>query len=510
MKLVATAIDITGKMVGMLFKTLELISGKKKKPDLSALWVLFGPPGMPQFSVMYQIAESASTSIALILNKIITATAGIKNMASAKAGMELVAMAIKAVGDFASTLINIMKMVMPKGGGAEKMKKALPTVLDIMSQLTAKIALSLPKAINPILKIAQGIPDPKGTKAGMDIVAAAIGAVGDFAGAIKDVMSIIPDVKGQTHETKLLAVTTAVSSISNVIKTKMPEVIGSLEKSIKLVKKNKIRSKDVKIIATMMEAVGSFATAMKDIMGIMPEPPKDGKGQAVKTKSLMEYVTEIAAAASSGMEKLITGLMTVLNNKEIGSVYKKRHSLKALGVMFKALGEFATAVSAMQGLGGGKGLDGLKEMMPKLGALFDDGPAAKAISSIISFTAGLSPKDIKKSQANMKRFASAVTKSIVPAMDAFSSMDTITEEKVRAIGSGVTEAVQWFEDLKDSKVEGTVELAKILAKPGKNTIKVETKTPQINATFKVYISGEQLSEAVAAHGGTVATGDGTK
>ena len=259
----------------------------------------------------------------------------------------------------------------------------------------------------------------------------------------------------------------------------------------------------------MMEAIGSFAGAMKDIMSIMPEPPKDAKKQGGKTKSLMEYVTEIATAASSGMGTLITGLMTVLST-DLGAVYKKRHSLKALGLMFKALGDFASAVSTMKGLGGGAGLAGLKPMMEKLGDLFDNGPATKAIKSIIKGTSDLDKKNLAVGARNMRLFSKTVTKSIVPAMEAFAGMDTITAEKVAAIGDGVTAAAKWFNELYKGDIKGVVELAKVLAKPGANTLKIKTETPQIKATFIVNINAEQFAEKLAATGKVVAADGGGK
>ena len=91
-------------------------------------------------------------------------------------------------------------------------------------------------------------------------------------------------------------------------------------------------------------------------------------------------------------------------------------------------------------------------------------------------------------------------------MTAFSEMDTITAEKVSAIGDGVTAAAQWFNELYKGDIKGVVELAKVLAKPGKNTMTVKTETPQIKATFVVNINAEQFAEKLAATGKVIASG----
>ena len=67
-----------------------------------------------------------------------------------------------------------------------------------------------------------------------------------------------------------------------------------------------------------------------------------------------------------------------------------------------------------------------------------------------------------------------------------------------------------IKNIGDTEMVGIVDLAKVLAKPGKQDIKLEVAHPQINAKFVININADQFAEKLAATGKLSATGDGSK
>ena len=89
-------------------------------------------------------------------------------------------------------------------------------------------------------------------------------------------------------------------------------------------------------------------------------------------------------------------------------------------------------------------------------------------------------------------------------------MDGLTAKKVTTITETIEAVKNLLVTAGDDEIKGVVNLANVLAKPGKQTLTLKTVTPHIKATFVVNIDSKKLGEAVAAEGGVVASGDGSK
>ena len=504
LELVGKAIDIMGKMTDQLFTTLKLVKGKSGKPDLSALTVLFGPKGKPQESVMYKIADAVGESLALILNKMVEAVNKLKNPAAAQAAVDLVGSAISSVSAFAKAIIDVMKIGMPKPGDLGQIQAALPVVLDVMKKISNAIAEHLPAVIAPIILQALLLgPIADVAEKGMKIVSGAIGTVGEFASALKDVMSLVPSDPKAVDPGRLTKVIDIVNKVSAAIKTELPKLIMSLVDVVKKVAAAKIRNSDVKKVATLLEGVGHFASAMKDIMSIIPKD--NANPQDLDTR--LKAVGKVACAAQEGIEKLIgdgkTGMSGIA--KDIQGSGITHSSINKLNKFFKGIKIFAEGLSALQGLAVGGGVSAVIKGLAK--SIADNGDDLKKMITTLS---GLPVKDINKAAGSMKTFGTMMTKSVAPALEAIDRVSDITADKVKVLTATMDEVKNLYTTTGSPEFMSVVKLAEVLTKPGKHTIKVETVKPNITANIHVHIDSTQLGKAVAATGEVAAAGDGTK
>ena len=89
-------------------------------------------------------------------------------------------------------------------------------------------------------------------------------------------------------------------------------------------------------------------------------------------------------------------------------------------------------------------------------------------------------------------------------------MEGMTAAKVTTINDAITEAKTLLTNIGDEEMVGVIDLAKVLAKPGKQEINLKVEHPQIKATFEININAAQFAKALAATGELTATGDGSK
>jgi len=504
-KIVAAAIDIMGKMTSQLFKTLDLVKGSGKKPNLKSLEFLFGKKGNPQSSVMYMIADSAGEGIKAVVKKILEATDGL-DATAVEPTIKVVGMAIDSVSKFASAIIDTMKIAMPKGGDLKSTEAALPVVMRVMAGISAQMAKNLPEVINPIIKIAAGIGGSAKTAKGMEVVSSAIGAVGQFAGALKDVMSLVPDnPKGDIDPDKVYDVVTVVRQLSTAISTELPYLIESLMLSVLAVKKARITKGDVAKVSKLLEGVGHFASAMKDIMGLLPPP---GKTNPKSMEERLEVIGQVADAAQKGIKKLIGDANSGMTALALGVQKSKvtHSSINKLNKFFKGMVIFAEGLSALAGLKSAK--EGVGEVIGGLAAAITDNK--QALSDMIGTLGGFDAKALGKGAANMKRFGTMITKSVAPALTAIDDVSGVTADKVNQLDSTMKAVADLIATTGSPEFDSVVKLANVLTKPGKQTITVKTVTPQIIANIKVEIGAKELAEAIKLTGEVVGTGDGTK
>lgn len=501
-KLVGSAVDIMGNMTGQLFKTLDMVKGSGKKPNMKNLEILFGPPGNPQKSMMYQIAKSAGEGIKVVVKSIVDAVAGFKP-ATVEPAVKLVAAAIDSVSKFAKSIIDVMAIA-PKAGSVKALEKALPAVLNVMKKISAQIAISLPEVINPIMTIAKKAGKSKGAAKGMELVSKAIGAVGQFAGALKDVMSLVPsNPKAEVKQDKLQEVLTVVRGVSGVIKTELPDLVKHIGKAADGTAS--IKESSIKKVSTIMEAVGKFATALKDIMSVLPPL---GKGEEKKMSERLEVIGEVAKAATKGIETIIGNETAGLTALALGVQKSKvtHSSINKLNKFFKGIVLFAEGLKALSGLGSADA--GVKEVIASLaGSITENAePMKDMIKTLSEFDAG----QLKTAGSNMTKFSNMITKSVGPAFNVLESMEGMTAAKVTTINDAITEAKTLLTNIGDEEMVGVIDLAKVLAKPGKQEINLKVEHPQIKATFEININAAQFAKALAATGELTATGDGSK
>ena len=80
------------------------------------------------------------------------------------------------------------------------------------------------------------------------------------------------------------------------------------------------------------------------------------KGKNKQVVDVVTMVGQLTGALVTNMPILVNGLLDVIKGSGSGvtTLYKYRHSIKTLGDLMCSVGQFAGAIEALQGLGGGK------------------------------------------------------------------------------------------------------------------------------------------------------------
>jgi len=507
-KLVGSAMEVISKMTAQLFKTLEFVKSKKTgKIDFGAIESLFGPKDKPRESVLYQITSSVGRSLYFIISAIVKSVAKL-DATKVEPAIKLVSAAIDSVSKFAGAIMDTMKLVLPKGGSLKKVESALPTVLKMIKSISTTMSKSLHAVITPILKTAAKIGG-KGsdqTKKGMEMISTALSAVGEFAGALKDVMSLVPADTKSIDPFRLLNVMTTVSSVSSSIKTELPGLIKALMASVEEVKKAKIRTSDVNKVSKLLEGVGVFASAMKDIMGILP-PLKKGESKTMSER--LSVIGEVANAAQEGIKTVINGMSKLVENIQKTKV---THSgINKLNKFFKGMAGFAEGLSALQGL---KSADqSVKQVIDSIAEALGTKDAGTGIHKMIDSLGNMDTKLLGKASTNMSKFSRMMTKSVGPAFNVLEEMDGMTADKIVTINQSIEELKNTLTAINDIEMSTVIELAKVLANPSSRPLKMQVEQPKpfvINANFTLNIDSKKMAQTIAATGEVAASSDGTK
>ena len=507
LKVVSTAIKMLGEVTGPLIKVMEMV--KKYQADGWTMAEELDWYFNPKTGMLMKIVDGVAKGIAHFFATIKPVMTQISDPKLAADQLAVIGTAVKMLGDVTGPLIKVMKMVKKYQADGWTMTEELDWYFNTKDGMLIKIvdgvATGIAVFFDKIKTVTDKITDPNAMATKMEVISKGVAVGGMLLEQLSKVMAETKkyQAEGWSMTEELNWMFKVPDGMLLMIVDGMGEGIGILMNKILAVTSTITNpgkaEKQVGVLAKIMEVVGTFAGAIES-MGAMAVP---GKGKSKTVADVVAMVGDLTGALVDNMPKMINGLLDVIKGSGGGmtSLYKYRHSIKTLGDLMCSVGQFASAIEALQGLGGG-GAGGAKKVLESMGTLFAaDGGARVALVNIIDAMSAIAP-----TLAKLPKEAGPRLKNIVEVIQA---MDGMTSTKVKTITETLTEVKSLINELGDEELKGTVQLANVLAKPGTQTLKLQTVTPRINCKFEININAEQFAEKLAATGKLTGTGDGT-
>jgi len=462
----------------------------------------------PETGMLMKIVDGVAKGIAHFFATIKPVMTQISDPKLAADQLAVIGTAVQMLGDVTGPLIKVMKMVKKYQADGWTLTEEIAWYFNPKDGMLIKIvdgvATGIALFFKKIKTVTDGITDPSAMAKKMEVVSKGVAVGGMLLEQLSKVMAETKkyQAEGWSMTEELNWMFKVPDGMLLMIVEGMGEGIGILMNKILAVTATITNpakaAKQVEVLAKIMEVVGTFSSAIES-MGAMAVP---GKGKSKTVVDVVNMVGSMSGAIAEGMGKLVPGLMAVITGSGSGmtQLYKYRHSIATLGVLLCAVGQFATAIETMQNIGKGGG--GAEKVLKSMGDMFEPGKgvATIALKNIIDSMMALPLKDLpKESGPRLKNIVEVI-----------SAMDGLTAKKVTTITETIEAVKGLLASAGDDEIKGVVNLANVLAKPGKQTLTLKTVTPHIKATFVVNIDSKKLGEAVAAEGGVVASGDGSK
>tara|TARA_B100000131_G_scaffold110724_1_gene107699 strand:- start:7279 stop:13920 length:6642 start_codon:yes stop_codon:yes gene_type:complete len=449
MKAIGSILGITSKkpksnIFGNLFKG-GLFGGKSEKP-----------PSKPKMTEAEKRIKELTDSIDAIVGALTRKGGGIEKAIGAivkiaqgqafsdpetmKMKMETIIKAIQVVSKFMNSMGSAMKI----GGGRSPSEitrdvnalfgpggVAATIIMRVVGGANGEL-WGLPDIIKSVKKSAEGIKDPASLEKRMNIVVAAMGAVSKFANMLGSFMKLAgPNVKnpGELREA-IQKMFGAKGPIYQIIKRisgdedgtiGLPHLIGKIQAVAEKVPAGKSGiAKKVKLLNEMLGAVATFASVIKDMMGLMPKGKitKDDADNFFGNFGILETMLEGFMGKNAlngyGLPQVASDLVGLFEKGgDLNKIHKYSKQISSLGKVFDAIGKFTTALTNIKGLGtkGAKGgqAASANESMKTLAKVFDtssgkEGGFAKLVKAIGKFSEDILKPNIKGLRKAAARF----------------------------------------------------------------------------------------------------------
>ena len=507
MEIITKAVGLLGGIIDPMFKAWEAVYNFGK--DRNTSWqedidFMFGPNGF-----LMQLVAGVGGGLKKLINDHINKIK-IDNPEGMAQKLEVITTAMNLIGLIIDPMMKAWDAVMKFGKGrgtawSEDIAFMFDPKDGFLMQLAVGVGEGLKVLMTKLLEATAGITDPAVAEKKMNIIAMGMEAAGKMLEMMTSAWKTI-EKYGKNLNTSWQD---DIAFFFDPVKGMIVQIAGGIGAGIKAlmdkvlaatsgIKDPAKAEKQVGVLAKIIEVAGTFASAIES-MGAMAVP---GKGKNKQVVDVVTMVGDLTGALVTNMPLLVNGLLDVIKGSGSGvtTLYKYRHSIKTLGDLMCSVGQFATAIEALQGLGGGKA-GGAEKVLENMATMFaPEGQARLALKHIIDSMSTL-PLDKLPKESGPR------LKNIV---EVISAMDGLTAKKVTTITETIEAVKNLLVTAGDDEIKGVVNLANVLAKPGKQTLTLKTVTPHIKATFVVNIDSKKLGEAVAAEGGVVASGDGSK
>jgi hypothetical protein len=483
---------------------------------------------------MERMLNVLKDNIGKVFTAVKTAAEGITDPAALEPKIKIVATSFQVLGNFSKVIGEMIKNVAgEEGTSEEQMKKFSNTVTGIVDALFSTNSPSaFKKAFDGINEIASLVSDPAALEPKIKVVASMFEVLGKFAAVIGDMSKLIPEAAlagagelvGAGSFAKRLATLTGPEGMINSFVNALSGDSGALKKTfdslntlvemIPSTKKGALKEFQTKVSALvgLFDIVGKFSSAVKEIVGLTANA--EGKVDASKLQGVLTTVNgalfSIEGQGGAGTMKWIAqGIAKVITEVGTGLVGKEKE-IKALSNTFKAIGDFASAISAIRGLAGESGdMNAVATTLNGIADVFKQGTLIQSITTIVGKMVELqallarnplSTRNVTK----LTDFANGLDTAI-SAMERISNPSTDITTRVESLSTAFTTLSTAFSQLEnDPNLRLAVRVGENLT--GNGTVTVTHEPVNITLNVNIEMSAEQIGRGVIRWNNTVARG----
>lgn len=307
------------------------------------------------FESMGSFIAGLADTLGNLISMIVELASGLDE--SQMKGVEVIAVVIDAIASLATALFSPLEAVseMSSGMFGPSVSEVMDAVVAGLRDIMVAVKDNLPAVVSAVLEAANQIKDPESAKPKMEVIAIALGAVADFAGAIGAVADLMPEEgggffsKGKSMGERLAEMGSIITQVVNSVKRH----VGPLVKTIVGIDIGgdpaAVKGK-VEVVGLAIKAVADFASVVATITGLsLP----DGESMAGAIKNVVTGVNQ-SMTGDGGISSMFSTLSGLTLDEG---------ALEPLGVAISAVGkltDFARAITRMsetsEEMGGPEGM----------------------------------------------------------------------------------------------------------------------------------------------------------
>ena len=251
------------------------------------------------------------------------------------------------------------------GGLASETKTdtaAIEALASYMDSMMGTISAQIPKVMTSIMEAVSMIPSGGNTGKKIKLVAEAFTVISVLAGAISDIMGVVPKQRDPKKQAEMLksvidAVNGALFGDGGNIGA-LKKAFDGLREVVNSVPAGKSFAAKVPIVAEAFGVLGSFAGSLGDIIKLMPKEVEGSKEFGPRLKALldpgglMDGIVKALAGDSGMLMKIFDTLKGAIDQMpgDAGSLKSMATKVTILGDMFGVVGQFASAMADIGGL----------------------------------------------------------------------------------------------------------------------------------------------------------------
>jgi hypothetical protein len=490
MAVIAQVIEVIGNVLEAISKAMEMVSKHKGSDSMADTidWLFVDGGKWSEDAVVYLIAAGIGDGI----ERLMSSLNRIKVGAGMESKMKIISMAVKTVGTFIDALSKVMQL-MPEPSQATDMKKQLNQILWIIVDLTILLAEAIPYIVRKMLAIQVG--NPKEVEPRLKVISTVMKVIGDFVNAMKKMMGLMPkatdmaEVKNNA-ETMFGGGGVLYMIISRLMggggKLGIPQLVKKIVDGAAKIDNPDLAAKQMAVVSSAMSAVSDFASAISNIMKILPDNAKLSNTEKLNSVLLaMHHVTKVVASHLPYLVGQILAAASKIKNPKLAG-----KQMAVIGQVMESVASFASAMESIQSLmpaapapGSGKKIKTVLEVVKPLACAISEHMPKVAGAIVGMFKKGGAAKDLYKYRHSIKALAGtfeAIGK-FVTAMGELQKFE-IAAGGTQNIGPLLTRLGGVFEG------ENKVKIEKLLK--NFSSIKAPTKFPEKSfKNFGTFING---------------------
>ena len=278
-EVISTVIGAIANLAGALFAPLEAVSKMSSG--------MFGPSVTEVMGAVTEglgaLMEKVKVVLPSLVKEIVQIGSEIKKPEEMKPKMEIISIALGAIGDFASAIAAVAELMPEEGGGFFKKGKTMGERLQEMGQIISKVVGSVKTHISGLIKKITGIDiggDPAAVKGKVEVVSLALNAVSSFANVVSKIAGMnIPDGASMA------------GVIGNVVKGINSSMVGenSIQSMFDTLKGVKLDKSALEPLAQANDAIGQMSNLVRSI-GRLQETTAELGGPAAMTAAVTAMV----------------------------------------------------------------------------------------------------------------------------------------------------------------------------------------------------------------------------